>query len=82
MAKHRKTHGERGHYECPDCPKTFHRLDQLKRHAEMHERKKKKAGEGSSGGGREGEEGKSDVAESLAGDSFDGRSSRDMEQDD
>ena len=48
----------------------------------MHERKKKKAGEGSSGGGREGEEGKSEVTGSLAGDSFDGRSSRDMEQDD
>ncbi|THV44158.1 hypothetical protein BGAL_0715g00010 [Botrytis galanthina] len=82
LAKHRKTHGERGHYECPDCPKTFHRLDQLKRHAEMHERKKKKAGEGSSGGGGDGEEGNSEVTESWAGDSFDGHSIRNMGQDD
>ncbi|KAJ8061246.1 hypothetical protein OCU04_010316 [Sclerotinia nivalis] len=67
LAKHRKTHGERGHYECPECPKTFHRLDQLKRHGEMHERRKKRAinGEGGSGVG-DGEEGKSEVTESIA----------------
>ncbi|KAI9644573.1 zinc-finger protein [Ciborinia camelliae] len=67
LAKHRKTHGERGHFECPECPKTFHRLDQLKRHAEMHERRKKRASEGE---GVDGEEGKSEVTESVATESL------------
>lgn len=64
MAKHRKTHGERGSYECRECPKTFHRLDQLKRHGEMHERRRKKGADG------EGGDGKSEVAESVATESM------------
>jgi uncharacterized Zn-finger protein len=40
LAKHRKIHGERGLHACPvsGCSKSFHRLDQLKRHALTHEK--------------------------------------------
>lgn len=40
LSKHRKTHGEKGAHACtfPGCLKSFHRLDQLKRHATMHTR--------------------------------------------
>ncbi|QSZ30361.1 hypothetical protein DSL72_004884 [Monilinia vaccinii-corymbosi] len=72
LAKHRKTHGERGIFECPECPKTFHRLDQLKRHAETHERRKEKANWVESVGG-DGEEGRSEVTESVKTESVRGR---------
>lgn len=40
MAKHRKIHGEKGLHACsvPGCGKSFHRLDQLKRHALTHDK--------------------------------------------
>ncbi|KAK2626900.1 hypothetical protein QTJ16_004075 [Diplocarpon rosae] len=40
LAKHRKIHGERGLHVCPvtGCEKSFHRLDQLKRHALTHDK--------------------------------------------
>lgn len=40
LSKHRKTHGEKGAHACtfPGCLKSFHRLDQLKRHQTMHTR--------------------------------------------
>jgi len=43
LAKHRKTHGEEGFHFCsfPECGKSFHRLDQLKRHAGTHNRERK-----------------------------------------
>lgn len=42
LSKHRKIHGEKGLHVCNinGCGKSFHRLDQLKRHAITHERKK------------------------------------------
>ncbi|CZS90441.1 hypothetical protein WAI453_004174 [Rhynchosporium graminicola] len=40
LAKHRKIHGEKGLHACPipGCGKSFHRLDQLKRHALTHDK--------------------------------------------
>ncbi|KAK6586205.1 hypothetical protein PZA11_001262 [Diplocarpon coronariae] len=40
LAKHRKIHGEKGLHVCPvtGCEKSFHRLDQLKRHALTHDK--------------------------------------------
>ncbi|KAK0104535.1 zinc-finger protein [Cadophora gregata] len=40
LAKHRKIHGEKGLHACPipGCGKSFHRLDQLKRHAMTHDK--------------------------------------------
>ncbi|KAG4442769.1 hypothetical protein IFR05_001786 [Cadophora sp. M221] len=40
LAKHRKIHGEKGLHVCPvsGCGKSFHRLDQLKRHALTHDK--------------------------------------------
>ncbi|KAI1006836.1 hypothetical protein K3495_g1395 [Podosphaera aphanis] len=45
LTKHRKTHGEKGAHACtfPDCDKTFHRYDQLKRHLHAHFKNKKLA---------------------------------------
>ncbi len=45
LSKHRKIHGEKGLHACnfEGCGKSFHRLDQLKRHAITHERKRHKA---------------------------------------
>jgi hypothetical protein len=45
LSKHRKIHGEKGLHACSfeGCGKSFHRLDQLKRHAITHERKRHKA---------------------------------------
>lgn len=42
MSKHRKIHGEKGMHVCnfTGCGKSFHRLDQLKRHAITHEKKR------------------------------------------
>lgn len=36
LSKHRKTHGERGTHACkaPGCKRSYHRLDQLRRHYE------------------------------------------------
>ncbi|ESZ96416.1 hypothetical protein SBOR_3148 [Sclerotinia borealis F-4128] len=79
LAKHRRTHGERGHYECPECPRTFHRLDQLKRHGAVHDRRNERAAGGveSASGGDDGDEGKSEVTDSVATRSvFDGVSMR------
>jgi len=44
LSKHRKIHGEKGLHACnvDGCGKSFHRLDQLKRHAITHERKRRK----------------------------------------
>jgi len=41
LSKHRKIHGEKGLHACnyEGCGKSFHRLDQLKRHTMTHERK-------------------------------------------
>jgi hypothetical protein len=41
LAKHRKIHGEKGLHTCrfEACNKSFHRLDQLKRHEGKHTRK-------------------------------------------
>ncbi len=43
LAKHRKIHGEKGMHVCavPGCGKSFHRLDQLKRHSCTHDKPKK-----------------------------------------
>ncbi|CAG8950524.1 hypothetical protein HYFRA_00002731 [Hymenoscyphus fraxineus] len=48
LSKHRKTHGEKGAHTCnfPGCSKSFHRLDQLKRHKAMHTRAKSVVSEG------------------------------------
>jgi len=52
LAKHRKTHGEKGIHACdiPGCGKSFHRLDQLKRHKTMHSRKGVNGSPGSASG--------------------------------
>lgn len=41
LSKHRRTHAEVGAFMCrhPGCSKTFHRLDQLRRHKKTHETK-------------------------------------------
>lgn len=46
LAKHRKIHGEKGMHSCsyPGCTKSFHRLDQLKRHRLVHTRAEEKIG--------------------------------------
>jgi len=45
LSKHRKIHGEKGLHACnfEGCGKSFHRLDQLKRHAITHEKRLKAA---------------------------------------
>lgn len=42
LSKHRKIHGEKGSHACNyvGCGRSFHRLDQLKRHTMTHERKR------------------------------------------
>jgi hypothetical protein len=51
LSKHRKIHGEKGLHACnfEGCGKSFHRLDQLKRHAITHERKLLKVASSESG---------------------------------
>ncbi|KAL8295391.1 hypothetical protein RB600_001060 [Gaeumannomyces tritici] len=41
LSKHRRTHAEVGAFMCrhPGCSKTFHRMDQLRRHKKTHETK-------------------------------------------
>ncbi|TVY50107.1 Zinc-responsive transcriptional regulator, partial [Lachnellula occidentalis] len=48
LSKHRKIHGEKGTHSCSyrGCIKSFHRLDQLKRHQIVHKRAESRMNQG------------------------------------